>query len=101
MESDIPFVAERGKKQALVLDFGGGTLDVCIIETDKEGDIKKGDPNSKPLAAASAPVGGFYVNRKMRSTYSASTSSNRSGVASLEKCLLGGGSLREMARQRV
>jgi hypothetical protein len=60
-----PFVAERGKKQALVLDFGGGTLDVCIIETDKEGDIKKGGPNSKPLAAASASVGGYYVNRKI------------------------------------
>ncbi len=60
-----PFVAERGKKQALVLDFGGGTLDVCIIETDKEGDIKKGGPNSKPLAASSESVGGFYVNRKI------------------------------------
>jgi len=44
-------------------DFGGGTCDVCIIETTKEGDISQTGRNSKPLAAASKPIGGFFINR--------------------------------------
>ncbi|MBI4660359.1 MAG: hypothetical protein HY735_16105 [Verrucomicrobia bacterium] len=58
-----PLLLERKKNQALVVDFGGGTFDICIIETKKEGDIKQGGPNSKPIAAQSEPVGGFFVNR--------------------------------------
>src|SRR5437762_8666076 len=34
-----PLVAERKKHHALVIDFGGGTFDVCVIATTKEGDI--------------------------------------------------------------
>ena len=58
-----PLVAQRGKHTALVIDFGGGTCDVCIIETTKEGDISQSGRNSRPLAASSEPVGGFYVNK--------------------------------------
>jgi hypothetical protein len=56
-------VAGRGKQNMLIIDFGGGTFDVCIIETTKEGDISQKGRNSKPLSASSAPVGGFYINR--------------------------------------
>lgn len=58
-----PIVAERSKHHALVIDFGGGTFDVCIIETTKEGDISQSGRNSRPLAASSEPVGGFFINR--------------------------------------
>jgi hypothetical protein len=58
-----PLLIERKKNQALVLDFGGGTLDVCIIETTKDGEISQSGRNSKPLAAQSEAVGGFYINR--------------------------------------
>ena len=58
-----PLVAQRAKLNALVVDFGGGTCDVCIIETTKEGDISQTGRNSKPLAAASKPIGGFFINR--------------------------------------
>lgn len=58
-----PIVAERTKHHALVLDFGGGTFDVCIIETTKEGDISQSGRNSRPLAASSEPVGGYFINR--------------------------------------
>ncbi|MBZ5565302.1 MAG: molecular chaperone [Acidobacteriia bacterium] len=58
-----PLVAQRLRHRALVVDFGGGTCDVCIIETNKEGDISQTLRNSRPLAAASKPVGGFFVNR--------------------------------------
>lgn len=51
--------------RVLVVDFGGGTLDVCIIETKKTGDVKLGGKHSRPLAASSAPHGGFFVNRKI------------------------------------
>jgi molecular chaperone DnaK (HSP70) len=60
-----PLVAERKKHNALVLDFGGGTFDVCVIETTKEGEIDINDARrlSKARSAASKPIGGFYVNR--------------------------------------
>jgi len=58
-----PIVSERGKQYALVIDFGGGTFDVCIIETTKEGDISRTGRNSRPLAASSVPVGGFFLNK--------------------------------------
>ncbi len=58
-----PLLTEKTKYNALVIDFGGGTFDVCIIETTKEGDISRSNRNSKPLAASSQPVGGYYINR--------------------------------------
>lgn len=56
-------VIEHAKHIVLVIDAGGGTTDVCVIETTKEGDISQSGPNSKPLGAASTPHGGFSLNR--------------------------------------
>jgi hypothetical protein len=56
-------VVGPGKQNILIMDFGGGTFDVCIIETTKEGEISQSRRNAKPLAASSSPVGGFFVNR--------------------------------------
>lgn len=58
-----PLITEKSKYNALVIDFGGGTFDVCIIETTREGDISMSGRNSKPLAASSDPIGGYYLNR--------------------------------------
>src|ERR1017187_10454706 len=60
-----PLVADARKHNALVLDFGGGTFDVCIIETTNDGeiDINESRRFSKARSAASKPIGGFYVNR--------------------------------------
>ena len=60
-----PLVAERKKHHALVIDFGGGTFDVCVIATTKEGDINisEGKRMARPLSASSNPIGGFFVNR--------------------------------------
>lgn len=63
-----PLVAQRAKNNALVIDFGGGTFDVCVIETTKEGDISRTGRNSRPLAAASTPVGGYFINRRIAET---------------------------------
>ena len=60
-----PVVAERAKHNALVLDFGGGTFDVCVVSTSREGDVSRSGRNSRPLAAASIPIGGFYINHKI------------------------------------
>ena len=60
-----PLMSEAAKHQALILDFGGGTFDVCVIETTKEGDISRTGRNSKPFGASSVTVGGFYINRKI------------------------------------
>jgi molecular chaperone DnaK (HSP70) len=32
----IPILAQQAKQNALVIDFGGGTFDVCIIQTNKD-----------------------------------------------------------------
>ncbi|MFZ2300896.1 MAG: hypothetical protein WAW10_03380 [Gallionella sp.] len=56
-------VAQRTKHVALVVDFGGGTFDVSVIETTATGDVSMSGRNSKPLAASSTAVGGFFINR--------------------------------------
>ncbi len=58
-----PVIAEQRKHIALVLDFGGGTFDISVIETTKSGDVSQSGTNSRPLSAKSVQVGGFYVNR--------------------------------------
>jgi hypothetical protein len=59
-----PLVAEKRQHTVLVVDFGGGTFDVCIIETNREGDIReRGASRSKPLSASSRAVGGFFINK--------------------------------------
>lgn len=58
-----PLLSGTAKHTALVIDFGGGSFDVCIIETDREGEITTKRKNTRPLAASSASVGGFYVNK--------------------------------------
>jgi hypothetical protein len=60
-----PILASQRRHCALVLDFGGGSFDACIIETDKEGEISTKRKNTRPLAALSTPIGGFYLNRKV------------------------------------
>ena len=58
-------VAQKASNVALVVDFGGGTFDTCVIETTKTGDISQTGRNAKPLAAKSVAVGGFAVNRHL------------------------------------
>lgn len=58
-----PLIAQKAKQFALVLDFGGGSFDVCVIETTKSGDISQTGKNSRPMAACSQAVGGFFINR--------------------------------------
>jgi molecular chaperone DnaK (HSP70) len=60
-----PLLAGQKKNQALVIDFGGGTIDACIIETTKGGELSQSGRNSRPLAASSEPVGGFVINQKI------------------------------------
>jgi hypothetical protein len=56
-------VAQKEQNVALVIDFGGGTFDTCIIETTKRGDISQTGRNAKPLAARSVSIGGYAINR--------------------------------------
>jgi len=60
-----PLLSEQASHIALVLDFGGGTFDVSVIESTKFGDISQSGRASRPLAAKSIPVGGFYINQKI------------------------------------
>ena len=56
-------VAQKQQNVALVMDFGGGTFDMCVIETTKGGDISQTGRNAKPLAARSISIGGYAINR--------------------------------------
>lgn len=55
-------IADR-KHVALVLDFGGGTFDISVVETTKGGDVSQTGKNSRPLGANSLQIGGFHLNR--------------------------------------
>lgn len=57
-----PLVAENRKHVALVIDFGGGTFDVSVVDTTMSGDVSASGRNSRPLAAASLPIGGSLIN---------------------------------------
>jgi hypothetical protein len=60
-----PLLSDKVKHVALVIDFGGGTFDTCIVETTKEGDISASGKHSRPLAASSKPIGGYFFNSKI------------------------------------
>jgi hypothetical protein len=61
----IPQLKDNSKNIALIIDFGGGTFDVSIIESTVLGDISLSGKHSKPLAASSEPIGGFFVNEQI------------------------------------
>ena len=61
----LPTLQDKTKQIALIIDFGGGTFDACIIESTKSGDISQTGKNSKPLSAVSISIGGFFVNRQI------------------------------------
>lgn len=48
-----------------MIDFGGGTFDVSVVETAASGDVSASGRNSKPLAAASHPTGGHAINKEI------------------------------------
>jgi len=58
-------VAQDRKHCALVIDFGGGTFDVSVVETSQAGDISRSGKHARPLGAHSKPVGGFEINRQL------------------------------------
>ena len=60
-----PLVTEKKKYVVLVLDFGGGTFDISVIETNRDGELSSAGRHSRPLAASSVPIGGFIVNQKL------------------------------------
>ena len=61
----IPQLLEASKQVALIIDFGGGTFDVSVIESTRTGDISKKGKFANPLSASSEPFGGFFINEKI------------------------------------
>jgi molecular chaperone DnaK (HSP70) len=49
----------------LVVDFGGGTLDSCIIETTLEGNLARGGSTSVPLGIHSVTGAGKAIDRRL------------------------------------
>ncbi|WJI73931.1 MULTISPECIES: hypothetical protein [unclassified Mesorhizobium] len=60
-----PLISEKRKHVALVLDFGGGTFDVSVIETTAQGDISKSGRNQRPFGAKSIAVAGYFINQRI------------------------------------
>lgn len=58
-------VAQDRKHCALVIDFGGGTFDVSVVETSQTGDISRSGKHARPLGAHSKAVGGYEINRQI------------------------------------
>ncbi|MNM67751.1 hypothetical protein D3C81_792920 [compost metagenome] len=61
----LPHLQDQRKHVALVLDFGGGTFDACIIESTKQGDVSQTGKHAKPLSADSCTTGGFAINSRI------------------------------------
>jgi len=61
----LPQLMDTSKQIALIIDFGGGTFDACVIESTSAGDVSQRGKHSKPLSADSIPVGGFFINEKI------------------------------------
>ena len=57
-----PLLTSNTRHAALVVDFGGGTFDVSVVDTTVKGDVSGSGRNSRPLAAASISVGGSFIN---------------------------------------
>ena len=62
---NLPTLADSAKHIALIIDFGGGTFDVSVIETTHDGDVSLTGKHAKPLAASSTPFAGLYINRQI------------------------------------
>ena len=82
-----PILAEGQKHVALVLDFGGGTLDISVIETTADGDISHGGKNSRPLSAKSIPAAGFYINQRLAEDILFSALPNKDDKANARKII--------------
>jgi molecular chaperone DnaK (HSP70) len=82
-----PIVAEKRKHIALVLDFGGGTFDVSVVESAKSGEISQSGVNARPLAARSIAVGGFYINRVIANDLLHEALEKKSNKSDLTKAL--------------
>ena len=52
---NLPSLADREKRVALIVDFGGGTFDVSVIETTHDGDVSLSGRHAKP------PSGEFHA----------------------------------------
>lgn len=70
-----------------MLDFGGGTFDVSVIETTKGGDISQSGKASRPLAAKSISVGGFFINQKIAERLLFSTLPDKNSKTTARKAL--------------
>jgi hypothetical protein len=82
-----PIVAEKRKHVALVLDFGGGTFDISVVESTKTGEISQTGVNARPLSARSIPVGGFFINRILASDLLHEAYEKKSNRSDLNKAL--------------
>jgi cell filamentation protein, protein adenylyltransferase len=49
----------------LIVDFGGGTFDCCIVETTAEGNLARGGATSIPLGVQSVQAAGKELDRRL------------------------------------
>ena len=68
------YISDTGKPQnVLVVDIGGGTTNVCVIQTSHHGRLARGGANHKPHGVETFDIGGsdidrMILNRVVRST---------------------------------
>ena len=59
-------IPQSSQPQAvLVVDFGGGTMDSCIIETTSEGNLSRGGTTSLPLGIQSCIGAGKEIDKRL------------------------------------
>ena len=49
----------------LVIDFGGGTFDICVVRTTKTGDLARGGSTARPLGIQSKMIAGRDIDQAL------------------------------------
>jgi molecular chaperone DnaK (HSP70) len=60
-KDDFPDIGRH--QNVLIVDIGGGTTNVCFIQTTQHGRLARGGPNHLPQGVRSIEVGGSHIDR--------------------------------------
>ena len=68
----------------LIVDIGGGTTNLCLVQTTKQGLLARGGPNKIPHGVTSAPIGGANLDSYLLDSLAEENLVSRSNLTLIE-----------------